>query len=65
MVDEETVKRLDHVSVIDLGRFTTVIDQFELVLGLFSSHVFTGKFEGRMRRELTLSKNANCLAEVA
>lgn len=41
MVDEETMERLNHVSVIDLGRFTTIIDQFELVLGLFLSHVFT------------------------
>lgn len=36
VVDEETMERLNHVSVIDLGRFATVINQFELVLGLVS-----------------------------
>lgn len=36
VVDEETMERLNHVSVIDLGGFATVINQFELVLGLVS-----------------------------
>lgn len=40
MIDEETMEGLDHVSIINFGRFTTVINQFELVLGLFQSHVF-------------------------
>ena len=41
MVDKEMMELLDHASVIHLGGFTTVIDQFELVFGLLSSHVIT------------------------